>query len=145
MGGVVSGTGSIIGGIAAKRQAAVEAEFLRRLGVIEAGDVRRENRRRLASQQVAFAASGVDPGSGSPIDVLGDMAAELELAALRTQFSRESSALALKRQGAQALFEGVVSGVGSIVSSATTFGVGGGTTASASAGGTGGTVLGGAS
>ncbi len=111
----MSAATSIAGGIAANSNAKAEAAFLSQVGGIEAADRRRQTRRLIASQQVAFAASGVDPNVGTPLDVLGDTVAESELAALRIQFARESGAASLKLRGKQALTQGITSGLGTIL------------------------------
>ncbi len=106
----MAGLAQIVGGFAANESARLEAEFLRNIGRIEAADKRRDTRRLLASQTVAFAASGVDPGQGTPLDVLGDTVAESELAALRIQFRRDFEAQSIKRQGQQAFTQGIIGG-----------------------------------
>jgi len=128
MGGVVSGTGAIIGGIAAKRDAKLAAAFKRRLATVEARDSRRNVRRLLASQEVAFATTGADPGTGTPLAVLGDTVAEAELAILRAKFAREAEAMSMERRGEEAQTQGIISGISSIVSSVTSFGLQGGGT-----------------
>lgn len=112
---LVSAGLSIAGGIAGKRNADAEAKARRRLGAVEAEDRRRQTRRLIASQQVAFAKAGVATGAGTPLDVLGDTVAEEELAALRIRFGRESESDALKRQGDLALFKGIAGGLGTIL------------------------------
>ncbi len=118
----VSAATSIAGGAAANRDAKAEAAQLRRLGRVEAEDQRRETRRLLASQQAAFAASGVDPSVGTPLDVLGATVAEAELAALRIEFGRESEATSISRRGSRAQTQGITSGLGTILGGATMFG-----------------------
>lgn len=117
----VSAATSIAGGVQAQRNAKAEASFRREVGKIEAADKRRDTRRLIASQQVAFAASGVDPSLGTPLDVLGDTVAEAELAALRLQFTRDSEAASLKLRGSQALTQGITSGLGTILGAAAGF------------------------
>ncbi len=112
---------SIVGGISAKRNAEAEAKTRRELGRVEAEDRRRQTRRLLASQKVAFAKAGVTTNVGTPLDILGDTVAEEELAALRIRFGRQSQSDALKRQGEQALIQGIAGGIGTILG-----GVGGG-------------------
>ncbi len=112
----------LAGGAAASRDAQAEADQLRRLGRVEAEDQRRETRRLLASQQVAFAASGVDPSVGIPLDVLGASAAEAELAALRIQFGRESEATSIRQRGRRAQTQGITGALGTILGGVSTFG-----------------------
>lgn len=99
IGGAVEAAGSIQEGEAnaqAQEENARTAELNkeiadqdRRLAVktaqIDAEDRRRENRRTLASVRAAFGASGGDFG-GSPMDVLMDTAAELEVDAQRIEY-----------------------------------------------------------
>ena len=117
----ISAATSIAGGAAANRDARAEADQLRRLGKVEAEDQRRETRRLLASQQVAFAASGVDPSVGTPLDVLGATVAEAELAALRIEFGRESEATAIRQRGRRAQTQGITGSLGTILGGASTF------------------------
>ena len=111
----LSAASSIQGGIQAGNNADAQGVFLRRVGQIEAEDQRRETRRLIASQQVAFAASGVDTSVGSPLDVLGDTVAEAELAALRIQFAREQGALSIESRGDAARASGITTGVGTVL------------------------------
>ena len=101
---------SIVGGIAANTTAKAGAKNLKRLGQAEEEDKRRQNRRLIASQTVAFAKAGIALGAGTPLDVLGDSVAEAELQALRVRFARQSEADNLKQSGQQALILGVVQG-----------------------------------
>ncbi len=117
----ISAATSIAGGAAANRDAQAEADHLRKLGRIEGEDKRRETRRLLASQQAAFAASGVDPSVGTPLDVLADTVAESELAALRIQFGRESEATAMRQRGRRAQTQGITGALGTILGGASTF------------------------
>lgn len=104
VGGVVDAVGAVQEGEAnAKAQEAtadtaqankVIADQDRRLAVqtaqIDASDRRRENRRTLASIRAAFGVSGGDLG-GSPLDVLSDTAAELELDTQRIEYEGRSA------------------------------------------------------
>jgi len=109
---------SIAGGVAANRAAKNEAEQLRALGAVEAEDKRRETRKLIARQQVAFAGAGVDTQMGSPLDVLGDTVAEAELAALRIAHGREGQALATRQQGRVAAFQGGAGALGTVLGGA---------------------------
>lgn len=119
---LISAATSIAGGVAAQKSAQAEAKQLRAVGEIEAEDRRRQTRRLLASQQVAFAGSGVVATTGTPLDVLGDTAAEEELAALRIQFGRENESAALRRRGDLAEIQGLTSGLGTVLGGAASFG-----------------------
>ena len=103
VGGVVEAVGAVQEGeatAAAKREEAeiaktnkVIADQDRRLAVrtaqIDASDMRRENRRTMASIRAAYGMSGGDL-SGSPLDVLLDTASELELDVQRTEYEGRS-------------------------------------------------------
>ena len=114
-GTLVSAGLSIAGGIMAQKNAEAEAQMRRKIGKAEADDQRRQSRRLIASQQVAFAKAGVATGVGTPLDVLGDTVAEEELKALRIRFSRNLESDALKRKGDMALFQGIVGGLNTIL------------------------------
>lgn len=106
---------TITGAVVAERGAKSEAKQRKLLGKAEQEDRRRKTRRLIAAQQVAFARAGVATTLGTPLDVLGDTVAEEELAALRIRFGRKSESSALKRQGNQALVQGVSRGLGTIL------------------------------
>ncbi|MFQ5472450.1 MAG: hypothetical protein ACE5FA_06155 [Dehalococcoidia bacterium] len=105
------------GGIASARAAKQQAKVQRRLGQIEAEDVRRESRRLLARQRVAFAKAGVSTTAGTPLDVFADAAAEAELTALRRIFERESGAVATRSAGKQAGVQGGLGGLSTVLGS----------------------------
>ena len=112
---------SVIGGVQVNKDAKADSKQLKRIGEIEADDFRRETARLLASQQVAFAAAGVDASLGTPLDVLGDAVAERELQALRIRYGRRSQAGAIKRQGKLARIQGGTQGLGTILGGANDF------------------------
>jgi len=115
LGTLVSAGLSIAGGVVAQKNAEAEAQIRRKLGKVEAEDRRRQARRLIASQQVAFAKAGVATGVGTPLDVLGDTVAEEELAALRIRFGRQLESDALKIRGSQALTRGITGGLNTIL------------------------------
>ena len=116
----LSAVTSILGGVMAMQQAKGEAKFLKALGEIEAEDFRRETRRLLGEQLVAFAAAGVDPTVGTPLDVLGDTVAERELGALRIRFGRRMQAKGVLRAGNAALIQGIGQGGSTILGAVNT-------------------------
>ena len=69
----------------------------RELALQQEADVRRDRRRKLASQRVALAASGVDPSSGTALDLIEESAAEFELDALRVRHGGANRALTAER------------------------------------------------
>ena len=106
---IMSAGMSIAGGISANAAAQKEAKTLKALGRVEADDKRREGRKLFAAQTVGFSAGGVEPTFGTPLDVLGDTVAEVELAALRAKFGRDTAASAAKARGKAALIKGFAS------------------------------------
>ena len=114
----MSAATSIAGGVVANQNAKAEAKQQRLMGDLAADDTRRAGRRLIAEQQVAYAGAGIDTQVGTPLDVLGDTVSEIELAALRAQFTGESQAGALERQGQQARTVGITTGVGTILGGA---------------------------
>lgn len=108
-GGAMEAVGAITEGNAIagaeRRNAAIQqqnkiiADDTRKINIrtaeIDAEDKRRENRRTLASIRAAYGASGIEL-TGSPLDVLRDTAAEIELDAGRI----ESEGRARNREGA---------------------------------------------
>lgn len=108
LGGVLQGLGAKQQADAA-REAALENARLARLaaadavrrGEQQAGLVRRDASRVIGQQRVAYAASGVDVGVGSPVNVAGDtrMIAEMDAEVIRNNAARE--AWGYRRQGAQ--------------------------------------------
>ena len=121
VGSGLSGITSVQGGRTARKDAIEQAKLLNIIGEIEASDKRREGRRLIAAQQVAFAGAGVDVQTGSPLDVLGDTVAEIELAALRTKFARQTQGFAVAQQGQQAQTQGLAGGLGTILGGVSTF------------------------
>lgn len=79
--------------------------------VIEAGKVE-EGRSRIQTadikgkQKTGFAASGVDVGSGSPVDILSDTAAFGELDALTIRQGAEADAESLRSRGVSERLQG---------------------------------------
>lgn len=67
-------------------------------GQFDAQQIRDKNRRLVASQRAAYAASGVDPNSGSPLDVYRDTKISGELEALTAIYTGRTSANAQTAQ-----------------------------------------------
>ena len=67
-----------------------QGEFARLQAAKKAARMRRGNAQFLASQKAAFVSGGVALSFGSPLDVLGETAEELELDALSVQVSGEN-------------------------------------------------------
>lgn len=117
-GSAIGGASSIVGGVAAYQQSRQEARaaeanarFSEELGernaeqaLLTAGSdeerLRRQRLRELSSARVGFAARGVSIGTGSVLDVLGDLAAEQEEEALLVRFRGEREAEQARLGGA---------------------------------------------
>jgi len=109
----VSAVGSIQAGQAAKNQANVQAaiygqqaERERQVAAANEVDFRRQQAKQMAARRAIMGASGVDPGSGSPLLVSEDFAGEVELQALRIRNGGEVSATRLEQQGAMTRMAG---------------------------------------
>lgn len=80
---------------AAKYNAAVaknQAETAAQQAAFDAQQIRDKNRRILGAQRAAFAASGVDPDAGTPVDIRADSANQGELEALTAIYTGRSGA-----------------------------------------------------
>ena len=95
-------------GFSARSGARSDARTLRDIGRISAEDVRRSGARVKGAQLAAFGAAGVDPGSGTPLEVLRNTAEEVELEALREKFKFDSAAHQLRREGDVALTRSIL-------------------------------------
>jgi len=138
-GGLASGIASFAAGDAAaeagrraNQQAQINAQLLEDLGVLRAADIRRERGRIMGTRRTAFAKGGVNPNTGTALDVLLDASTEDELAALNAKFGFDSQAFQQRVQGANAEFAGLQQQnalnaqgfnaiAGSVVSAGTTF------------------------
>lgn len=69
-----------------------EAETARQNASLEAEQQRKAGERLKGAQRAAFAKAGVDIGSGSPLDVLAETAAETELAVSTIKWAGEQQA-----------------------------------------------------
>ena len=102
---VVSTAGAIQGGIAAKKQADLQARILgeqakseEQLAIENEALFRRQQSRVLASRQAGLGAAGVDPSTGSPLAVSEDFAGEVELQAQRIRAGGDIRATRLEQQ-----------------------------------------------
>lgn len=130
-GGIAGAAGQLMAGDAAARGAEIEARGQERAAGLslaagfERGRLIRRQGRRVAGSQVAgYAASGVDPGSGSALLVRLESARQTELEALKQEFAGLESATTLRTQAALTRFGGrtakrnaTLGAVGSILSS----------------------------
>jgi len=108
IGQINAGKAALEAGRRANEQAMMNAELLETLGVLKAGEIRRARGRVVSQRTVAFAKGGVNPDTGTPLDVSLDAALEDELAALNAKFGFDSQAFQQIVQGQQALFQGQV-------------------------------------
>lgn len=110
-GQIASGAQSIAAGQIAASQAKINADLLEELGLLKADEVRRERGRIAGIRTVAFAKGGVNPNTGSALDVALDAAVEDELAALNAKFGFESQAFTQLVQGRNAALAGQIRGI----------------------------------
>lgn len=117
VGTVLSVVGSIQSGLAAQAQgeaalqtgqynqqvAQQNAEAARQAAEVEAADIRRDTRRRVATARAKAAASGVVTSEGSPLLVLAEQFAEGEVEAQRRLYEGQLQSRADIIQGQQAL------------------------------------------
>ncbi len=115
IGSGISAFSQIGGGIASFSQGKSNASMLRKLGVISADEERVRTRRILGAQQAAAAASGIDPTSGSAMDVQGDTALEGEIAALMAKFDYDAQAAVVKGEATESLMAGFQNAAGTIL------------------------------
>jgi len=73
-------------------------------------DSLRESARLMGAQRAAYAKSGVDVGSGTPLDVLAETAAESELEALRVRYGYKAARQNQKTAGLTAFTAGLAKG-----------------------------------
>lgn len=113
-----------------QRVAEVNAEMARRAaadatirGNNEEAALRERNYRLMGAQQAAYASSGVDLGSGTPLDVVSSSAGlgELEALTVRNNAAREAygyttQATQYEAEGALARYRGNAGAVGSLLS-----------------------------
>jgi hypothetical protein len=111
----LSAFSQIGGGVASFAQGKKNAKMLKELGVISAREERVRTARLLGAQQTAAAASGIDPTSGSALDVQAETALEGEIAALMAQFDYDSQAEVARNEGTQALIGGFQNAAGTIL------------------------------
>lgn len=99
--------GKVGAGVAGFAAGQRQGDFQDELARTATDDRRRQAKRLLANQRVAFAKGGVDIDTGSPLDVVTDTAAEEELAALRAGLPFELQGDRFRREGRDAIFSGV--------------------------------------
>jgi hypothetical protein len=114
-GSIGSGVMQAQAGADALSAAKGDAKRLEAIGREEANDRRRATRRLIGRQKVAYAGSGIEIGTGTPLDVLADTVAEEELAALRVEQARREQARSLRYQGRAAKRSADASAFGTIL------------------------------
>ena len=112
-GAAVQALGAIQKGQAAQAQANFQAGILRQqaesdrqVAAANEADFRRRQSFVLAQRRAALGASGVEPGSGSPLLVSEDFAGEVELQALRIRSGGELRATRAEQQAVLQRFQG---------------------------------------
>jgi hypothetical protein len=114
--GAIGAGGSVFSGVQERKQRRGEAGEAKELAATAASEWRREGARLRASQRVAFAASGVDPGAGTSLDVQAQSARDAELDALSLQMQGDREARRSKALGTTALTRGLLGGAGTTLS-----------------------------
>lgn len=105
----------VAGGVSANRQADRNAKITRRVGEINAREIRRDTRRLVGSQIAAASASGVDPGSGTALDLQNEAIRQGARDELRALFMADSTAAAQEAQGRALLTGSIGRGVGTLL------------------------------
>ena len=109
----VGAVGAIQQGQAAGQQAKIQAGILgqqaaqeKRAAAASEADFRSRQSRLMAQRRAALGASGVQPGTGSPLLVSEDFAGEVELQALRIREGGEIRSTRLQQQAGLQRFAG---------------------------------------
>ena len=110
---IIGGTGTILGGLLAKKVAEQDAEMLRRIGKDRVAQVRKEGRQVIGAQIAHRGASGVTM-SGSSMDVLEHDAVLAEQRALNVRFAMDMAAIDAQFGGDMKSLAAVVSGASQI-------------------------------
>ena len=146
---VLGTTGPVAGGVSAYQQAQAQASSLNQMSRAAVYDRREQAKQLMGEQRVAFAKSGVDPATGTPLSVQATTAVSEELAARRIQSAYQKAQYQTKLEGDAALFGSLLQGASSALSSysslsgdSTGSAYGGGSSAKAFSGGSGGARLG---
>ena len=142
VGAIIGGVIALVGASQSAEQGRTEAQEREFQGLLQEQSAERERRisvqdelgfrtaqgALVGDRRAGLGASGVDPTTGSPVDVAGDLAAEIELQALRirqggqVRASRlEQEALLLNRSGKAAFKRGQARAGSSLLSGASGF------------------------
>lgn len=97
-----------------------QGAFARLQAAKKAARMRRSNAKFIARQRAGFASSGVVVGSGTPLAVVADTAAELELNALNVNLTGINAEARAVFQGKQARRAANVQAIGTLLSTAGT-------------------------
>lgn len=109
---------SIVMGVGASIAAGREAEAAEQAGQLEAERTRRQGRREGSALRARFGALSTQVGSGTPLAVLADKAAETEEEALLAIMQGGNVASRLRTQGDLALASGILGGLQGFASAA---------------------------
>ena len=117
-GAAISSSSQVAQGIAQERVLRRQARDEEKRGRFEASRVRRLSRRQRGTQLVGFAASGLDPGFGSSLDVLAETAEAFELEAQFALFESRTRAQDLRFAGDQARSQGFLGAITTVLGAA---------------------------
>jgi hypothetical protein len=82
--------------------------------------LRRDNERKMASTRAAYAAAGVDPNQGTPLDVMEDQATEAELQRRLVLYQGDTAAMSLRQRAALASMGGAAAAEAGTMAAGTT-------------------------
>jgi len=111
---LASAGGQIGAGFSASAGARADARTLRDIGRLSAESVRRKGAQVAGAQVAGYGAAGVDPGSGTPLEVARATAEEIELEALRERFRFDSAAAQVRREGNMALTRSILGSMSTV-------------------------------
>jgi hypothetical protein len=97
----------LVGGLSTKSAAGKNAKLLRRQGKAAETEIRREGLKLRGAQRARFASAGVDPNTGTPLDVVLESEEQARLAARRRRMAFESEADIQERAGSIAAIQGL--------------------------------------
>jgi hypothetical protein len=114
-GSAVGGIGDILGTVAMGKAANTRIRQLKQAGKLAEGETYRQGVQTLGKQRAAFSKSGVDPDTGSALDIQADEAGRAHLATRLTRYGYLAQAYWIRRnayqQGVSAFFQSLSSGL----------------------------------
>ncbi len=106
----ISALASVGSGITGMVQSQTNQKMLKAEQRAAIDDSLREQARLAGAQRVAYAKGGVDVGSGTPLDVMAETAAEADLQALRIKYGYQAARTNQQTAGLSALAGGLAKG-----------------------------------